>query len=83
MPHLFFPSVVTMSTSRPIVFCRINRWTKNSAEHAERIENCFYESLAFSRHSVDLEFDEEVVKPERLTGEPDSASLYSRYHESK
>ena len=71
----FSSSVVTMSTSRPIGFCRSNRWTKNSAEHAERIENYFYESLAFSRHSVDLEFDEEVMKPERLTGEPDSASF--------
>ena len=37
----FSPSVVTMSTSRPAGFCRINRWTKNSAEPAERIENTF------------------------------------------
>ena len=50
----FSPSVVTMSTSKSTGVCRINRWTKNFAEHAERIENCYYESLALSRHSVDL-----------------------------
>ena len=64
-----------MSTSKPTGVCRINRWTKNSVGHAERIENHSYESLAFYRHSVDLEFDEEVVKPERLTESPDSAGF--------
>ena len=45
---LFFPpSVVVMSTSRPAGLCRINRWTKNSAEQAGRFENYFYESLDF------------------------------------
>ena len=46
---LFFPpSVVAMWTSRPAGLCRINRWTKNSAEQAGRFENYFYESLDFS-----------------------------------
>ena len=55
--RFFSPRVVTMSTSRPTGACRINRWTKNSAEHAERIENYYNESLAFSSYSVDLEID--------------------------
>ena len=55
--------------------CRINRLTKNSAEHAERVENYYYEFLAFSRHSVDLEFNEEVMKPEKLTEAPDNAGF--------
>ena len=58
---------------KPTGFCRINRRTKNSAEHAERIWNYFFESLAFSRHSVDLEFDEEVMEPERFTDATDHA----------
>ena len=66
------PSVVTMSTSTPTGVCPVNRWKKDSAE---RIENNYYESLAFSRLSVDLEFDEEVMKPERLTEAPENAGL--------
>ena len=56
-----------MWTSRPTGVCRINRWTKHSAEHAERIEKYYCESLALSRHNVDLEFDEKVMKAEKLT----------------
>ena len=48
---------------------------KNSAEQAERIENYFYESLAFFRHSVDLEYNEEVMKPERFKEAPDHADF--------
>ena len=66
----FSPSVVTMSTSKPTGVFRVNRWKKGSAE---RIEKYFYESLAFLRQSVDLEFDEGVMKPERLTGAPENA----------
>ena len=65
----------TMSTSRTTGVCRINRWMKNSAEHDERIDNYYYESLVFSRHSVDLEFDEEIMKPKRLTEAPDNAGF--------
>ena len=43
----FSSSVEKMSKSRPAGVCRINRWTKNSAEQAERIKNYYYESLAF------------------------------------
>ena len=48
---------------------------KNSAEQAERIENYYHETLAFSRHSVDLELNEVVMKPERFTEAPDHAGL--------
>ena len=37
--------------------------------------NHFYESLAFSRHSVDLKFNKEVMKPERFTEAPDHAGF--------
>ena len=54
---------------------KINRWMKISAEYAYRIENYCYEFLAFSRHSVDLELNEEVMKSERFTEAPDHAGL--------
>ena len=61
--------------SRPAGVCRINRWTKNSAGQVERIENYFYESLAFTRHFVDLEFTEEAMKPEKFIEAPDHAGF--------
>ena len=73
--YMCLVSVVTMSTSRPTGVCRINRWTKHSAEHAECIENYYYESLAFSGHRVDLAFNEEGMKPERFTEAPDHAGF--------
>ena len=66
------PRFVTMSSSKPIGVGRVNRWTRNSAE---RLENHDYESLAFSRHNIDLVFDEETVKPERLTEAPENAGI--------
>ena len=50
----------------------MNRWTRNSAQ---RLENYYYESLAFSQHNIDLVFDEETMKPERLTEAPENASI--------
>ena len=58
---------MTMTSSKPIGVGRVNRWLRNSAE---RLENHYYESLAFSRHNIDLVFDEENMKPERLTEAP-------------
>ena len=66
----FSPSFVNMSSSNPTGVARVNRWTKNSAE---RLENFYCESLAFSRHNIELVFDEEIVKPERLTEAPENA----------
>ena len=65
-------SFVSMSSSEPTGIGRVNRWTRNSAE---RLENHDYESLAFSRHNIDLVFDEETVKPERLTEAPENAGI--------
>ena len=66
------PTFVTMSSSKPIGVGRVNRWTRNSAE---RHENHCYKSVAFSRHNIDLVFDEETMKPERLTEEPENAGI--------
>ena len=63
-----------MSTLRPT---GVNRQTENSAEHPQRMENCCYEFLAFSRHSVDLEFDEEAMKPQGLAEALDNAGFPS------
>ena len=66
----FSPSFVTMSSPKPIGVDRVNRWTRNSAQ---RLENHNYDSLAFSRHNIDLVFDEETRKPERLTEAPEKS----------
>ena len=46
--------------------CRINRWTRNSAEQAEPTENYDYAFLTFDIHYDDLDFFEDVIKPERF-----------------
>ena len=61
-----------MSSSKPIGVGRVNRWTRNSPE---RLENYYYEALAFSQHNIDLVFDEETMKPERLTEAPKIAGI--------
>ena len=43
---------------------RVNRWTRNSEQSRE---NSYHKALACSRHSIDLVFDEEDMKPEKLT----------------
>ena len=44
--------------------------------HADqRSKNSFYEALGFSRHNIDLEFDEEHMKAERLTKAPEKAGI--------
>ena len=61
-----------MTSSKPIGVGRVNRWLRNSAQ---RRENHYYESLAFSWHNIDLVFDEENMKPERLTEPPENAGV--------
>ena len=61
-----------MSSSKPIGVGRVHTRTRNSAE---RLENYYNESLAFSRHKIDLVFDEENMKPERLTEAPENGSI--------
>ena len=69
---LFSPTFDTMSSPTPIGVGRVNRWTKNSAQ---RLENFYKESLAFSRLNIDLVFDEDNMKPERLTEAPENAGI--------
>ena len=69
---IFSPSFDTMSSSTPIGVGKVNRWTKNSAQH---LENSYYEALAFSQQNIVLVFDEETMKPERLTEAPENASI--------
>ena len=38
-------------------------------------EDCYYEALAFSRNSINLEFDEEMMKPEKATKAPRNAEI--------
>ena len=38
-------------------------------------EDCYYEALAFSRHSINLELDEETMKPEKASEAPTNAGI--------
>ena len=38
-------------------------------------EDYYYEALAFSRHTINLEFDEETMKPEKATEAPRNAGI--------
>ena len=72
MFHHFSPSFVIMSSSAPSGVRRANRWTRNAEQ---RRENFYYEALAFSRQNVNLVFDEENMKSERLTKAPENAGI--------
>ena len=50
----------------------MNRWTQNPGQ---RLEDHYYEALAFSRHNIDLVFDEEKMQPEKLTKAPENAGI--------
>ena len=50
----------------------MNTRTRNSAQC---FENYYYEALKFSRHNIDLVFDEENMKPEKLTKAPENAGI--------
>ena len=38
-------------------------------------QDYYYEALAFSRHSVNLELDEETMKPEKATEAPRNSGI--------
>ena len=46
-------------------------------------EDYFFEALAFSRHTIKPEFDEETMKPEKATGAPRNARIDPKYHENE
>ena len=62
-----------MSSSEQIGVRRGNRWTRKAAD--QRNENFYYEALAFSRHNINVVFDEENMKPEKLTTAPENAGI--------
>ena len=68
----FSPRLVTMSSSAPSGVRRVNSWTQNAKQ---RRENLYCEALAFLRHDINLQFDEENMKPERLTRAPGYAGI--------
>ena len=68
----FSPSLVTMSSSAPSGVRRVNTWTQNAEQ---RRENFYFEALAFSPHDINLVFDEENMKPGRLTKAPGYAGI--------
>ena len=76
---LFF-SFVTMSSSKPAGVETVNRLTRNASQ---RREDYYYDALAFSRHNINLVFDEETMKTERLTKAPEKCRHRSKYHETE
>ena len=77
---LLSSSFVTMASIKPSGVERVNRWTRNADQ---RREDCYCEALAFSRHSIDLELDEEILKPEKATKAPEKCRNRSTYHENE
>ena len=61
-----------MSLSKRIGVVGMNTWTRVLTSAVKAI---IYEALGFSRHNIDLEFDEEHMKAERLTKAPDNAGI--------
>ena len=57
-------SFVTMAASIPHCVMKSDRW---SLDDDRLREDYYYEALAFSRHSINLELDEEIMKPEKAT----------------
>ena len=61
-----------MPSSKPIGVRRVNRWPRHPGQ---RLEDHYYEALAFSRHNINLVFDEEKMQPEKLTKEPENEGI--------
>ena len=73
-------SFLTKASLKPSGVERVNSWTRKADQ---RREDCYYEALAFSRHSIDLELDEQNMKPEKATKAPEKCRNRSRYHENE
>ena len=67
-----FSGLVTMAILTP-------HWVVNSdwlsMEEDRLREDYCYEALAFSRHTIKLEFDEETMRPENATEAPRNAGI--------
>ena len=64
-------SFVTMAVSTPHWVVKSDRL---SQDEDSRREYYFYEALAFSRHTINLEF-EETMRPEKATDAPRNAGI--------
>ena len=65
-------SFVTMAVLRPHGVEKSDRW---SSEDDGLREDYHYVALAFFRHSINLELDDEIVKPEKATKAPRNAGI--------
>ena len=67
-----YASLVTMAVSIP-------HWVLKSdclsQDEDSLREDYYYEALPFSRHTINLEFDEETMKPEKATEPPRNAGI--------
>ena len=63
---------VTMAVSIPHWVVKSNSLSPD--DECLREDNC-YEALAFSRHTINLEFDEETMKPEKASAAPRNAGI--------
>ena len=70
-------SVASPSDSFVTVAVSIPHWVVKSdrlSPDEDRLRaDCYCEALAFSRHTINLEFDEETMKPEKSTEAPRNA----------
>ena len=67
-------SFVTMAVLRPHCVVKLDRW---SLDDDRLREDCYYEAVAFSRHSINLKLNEEIMKPEKATEAPRNAGIDS------
>ena len=65
-------SFVTMEVSAPHWVVKTDRL---SLDEDRLREDCYYEALTFSRHTINLEFDEETMKPEKATEAPRNSGI--------
>ena len=61
----------------------VSRSRTDGHRKVDRLREDFYhEALAFSRHSINLELDEENMKPKKATKAPENTGVDpSKYHE--
>ena len=65
-------SFVTMAVSRPLCVVKSDRL---SLDDYRLREDYYHEVLAVSRHSINLELDEEIMKPEKATNAPRNSGI--------
>ena len=65
-------SFVTVALLIPHCVVKSDRW---SLDDDQLLEDCYYEALALSRHSINLELDEENMKTEKATKPPENRGM--------